>query len=154
MTEPIGEKLLGTIVAMTGLGAIGAALTIGSGMEAWGARTFPILGGGAMVLAGIAVAREPSGAARAASATDGGLRALWLVLLSALYVLALGRIGFLAATALTAPLAFALFGVRAPRTLLLAAILCPLALHLFFFRLLGVFPPYSAWFDLADLLPL
>jgi hypothetical protein len=43
--------------------------------------------------------------------------------------------------------------VRSWAALLLAAMICPVALFLFFFRLLGVFPPYGAWFDLADRLP-
>ena len=74
--------------------------------------------------------------------------------LAVLYVLGIDRVGYLVATALAAPAAFALFGVRRPLPLLAAAVVVPLALYLAFFRVLGVFPPLGAWFDLTDHLPL
>lgn len=146
------DRALGAGVAALGAAAVVGAMWIGAGPEAWGPRTVPMLGGAVMVVTGLAIMREP-----AATATAAGYGAWWpplaLLLLGGAYVLAMQRIGFLAATGLVAPLAFALFGVRSWAALLLAAMICPVALFLFFFRLLGVFPPYGAWFDLADRLP-
>ncbi|MGR3539817.1 MAG: tripartite tricarboxylate transporter TctB family protein [Hasllibacter sp.] len=144
------ERPLGLALIGAGLLAGGAALTIGGPGE-WGPRVVPLLAAATLALSGAAVAasaRPPRAGA------DGTGRAVLLLGLAVLYVPAIDRVGYLVATALAAPAAFALFGVRGPARLALAATLVPLALHLAFFRLLGVFPPLGAWFDLLDRIPL
>ena len=158
-----GDRPLG--IALAGLGALAAAaaLSIGGwdGAE-WGARTVPLLASATIALSGAAIAFRPApfGTAGAAEPDPRGAgerresRAFVLLGLAVLYLLAIERVGFLVATAFAAPAAFALFGVRRPLSLVIAALLLPLALHLAFFRLLGVFPPLGAWFDLLDHVPL
>lgn len=68
------------------------------------------------------------------------------------YIWLIGKVGYLLSTAVAAPLALWLFGIRKPTGLLLATILAPLSYHIIFFKLLGIFPPYGSWFDLLDLL--
>ena len=93
-----------------------------------------------------------SGASAVPSSDD--RRLPWALLaLAVLYVLLMGRAGYLVSTALTAPAAFALFGLRRPAALLAAALLCPTVLHVAFFVFLGVFPPRGAWFDTLGWLP-
>ncbi|MEM7709609.1 MAG: tripartite tricarboxylate transporter TctB family protein [Pseudomonadota bacterium] len=146
-------KLLGGAIALLGGAAILSAMTIGSGPAAWGPRMVPILAGLVMVATGLAVAFERFAVPDQADATPGReIRALWLILLAGGYALAIGWIGFLAATFVATPALLVLFGVTAPRKLIVAALLCPVALHIFFFELLGIFPPRAAWFDLADLI--
>lgn len=114
-----------------------------------GARTFPLIGAGALLLLG---ALETLTTHQSKAETPVGLVRILLLLALALgYVFGIGGIGYLAATAIAAPLVLVLFGRRRPRDLLAAAALCPIAYHLVFFVGLGVFPPYGAWFDLADL---
>ena len=152
---------LGLALAALGVGACVAALSIGGwGADAWGPRTVPLLAALTLVAAGTAIAfpsaAAPPGAAegKAPSHDPGGVRVAMLLGLAVLYVLAIDRVGYLVATTLAAPTAFALFGVRRPAVLVAAALLVPLALHLVFFRVLGVFPPLGRWFDLVDHLPL
>ena len=152
------ERAVGLSLAAIGAAAGVAALGIGSGWGtgSWGPRAVPLLAAGALVAAGLADAlRGRSAADRAlADLSESRHAPLALLALAVLYALLLNRIGFLLATTLAAPAAFRLFGVRGPLRLLAAAILLPLALHLLFFRLLGVFPPLGSWFDLLDHLPL
>ena len=166
--RPLGLALVGL-----GLAAGGAALSIGGwGEGAWGPRTLPLLAALALLLSGAAVALSPPSASSALAverdsvagtgsaprevddAASGEWRVGALLALAALYVLAIDRVGYLAATAFAAPAAFRLFGVRRPLALLLAATLVPLLLHLAFFRVLGVFPPLGRWFDLLDVIVL
>ena len=56
------------------------------------------------------------------------------------------------ATAVAAPLALWIFGVRSVVGLSAAAALCPAVYHMVFFELLGVFPPLGRWFDLLDVI--
>ncbi|MEM7489783.1 MAG: tripartite tricarboxylate transporter TctB family protein [Pseudomonadota bacterium] len=147
-------RALGAAVAALGLLACGAALTIGSGEGAWAERTVPLMAGAAIAVSGVAIAGEPS-PANVDPGPDGRPgRTLALLGLGALWLAALGWFGFLIPTMLAAPAAFAFFGQTRSLSLLAAAILVPLALHLFFFRVLGVFPPYGRLFDLADHLPI
>ena len=153
---------LGLALATLGVGTCVAALSIGGwGTNAWGPRTVPLLASLTLIAGGAAIAFSPSAAAppstvegETSSDDPGGLRVAMLLGLAVLYVLGIDRIGYLVATALAAPLAFWLFGARRTLTLVLAATLLPLVLHLAFFRLLGVFPPLGSWFDLLDYLPL
>ncbi|MEM7721181.1 MAG: tripartite tricarboxylate transporter TctB family protein [Pseudomonadota bacterium] len=144
-------KLLGGAIAFVGGGAILGALFIGAGAAAWGPRTVPMLAGALMLLAGLATMIERP-EPRQSDAPARELHAVYLVLLAAGYVLAIGLIGYILATAIAALAFLWLFGTRTLGRLLAAAILCPTALHLFFFEILGIFPPRAAW-DLADHLP-
>ena len=156
---------LGVALALLGLAAAGAALSIGGWGEGnWGPRTVPLLAAATLVAAGLATARAPS-IARPPLAVEGEpvpprggaadeATVAWLLALAVGYVLLIDRVGYLVATALVAPAAFWLFGARRPLVLLAASTLVPLALHVVFFRLLGVFPPLGAWFDALDHVPL
>ena len=156
------SRLHGLAVAALGAAFAAAALFIGGADGAAGPRAVPLLAAATLVAAGAALAFGRSGTASSivsteeAGVVDGGdgRRAAMLLALAVLYVLAIERVGYLAATALAAPAAFALFGVRRPATLLAVAVVVPLALHALFFRLLGVFPPLGAWFDVLDVVPL
>lgn len=149
------NKALGGAIALLGAAAIFAAAGIGSGAASWGPRMVPTLAGLVMLIAGLAIAFERiavSGAVETEPGREGN--ALWLVVLTGIYLLAVGAVGYLAATAIAAPVFLVLFGTTSPKKLFGAAILCPSVLHIFFFELLGIFPPRAAWFDLADLLGL
>lgn len=103
-----------------------------------------------MALGGLAVMAEPA-TQDTTTTLRAEMRAASLLLLGAAWTVALGLVGFLVATLIAAPLAFALFGQRRASPLALFALLVPVALHLFFFHVLGVFPPYGRLFDLADI---
>lgn len=151
MTGNTSPKLLGGAIALAGGGAILAAFAIGLGASAWGPRTLPMLAGAVMLVAGLAVMAEQPVTTR--PATPGReANAVWLVALAALYVLAIGWVGYIVATALAAPAFLWLFGVHTMGRLIAGAILAPAFLHIFFFELLGIFPPRAVW-DLADFLP-
>lgn len=167
-------RALGVTLAGLGVLAGGAALTIGTGAEAWGPRTVPILAAATLAAAGLAEALLPSSppapSAASSHAVEGEIaqpgafgaadgpareaRVAWMLALGVLYALAIERVGYLAATAPAAAAAFWLFGARRPLTLALAALVVPLALHGLFFRVLGIFPPLGRWFDVLDVVPL
>lgn len=172
----LAARPLGLAIALVGLASAVAVLSIGGwDSGAWGPRTVPLLASLLLVLCGAADALlsprspsagegtvrvnkgDPPGTAHDGS-RDGSLAGDWRVAallgLAVLYVLAIDRIGYLAATALVSPCGFALFGVRRPLALLAATLIVPLALHVAFFRLLGVFPPFGRWFDVLDVVPL
>ncbi len=163
MTLP-EDRPLGIALVGLGIAAGSATLSIGGwGSDAWGPRTVPLLASLTIVTAGATIALSlpakpaPGGVGGDVphDAEDGAPRRVaWLLCLAVVYVLAIDRVGYLIATSLATPAAFALFGVRRPPALLAAALLVPLALHLVFFRLLGVFPPLGAWFDPLDYLSL
>ena len=166
------DRPLGLVLVALGALAGASALLIGpwgsASGGAWGPRTVPLLAAATLALSGVAIARaHPSpSAAHPPRAVEGNPvvpegdgataeRGVAMLLgLAVLYVLLIDRIGYLLATALAAPAAFWLFGVRRPLRLLVAALAVPLALHVVFFRMLGVFPPLGAWFDPLDHLPL
>ncbi len=152
----LGGSAVGLALAAVGGAAGVAALGIGTGWAAgsWGPRAVPLLAAGTLMMAGVADARSARGVP--AAAPDDGGRPWQVPLLLALaigYVLLIDRTGYLFATALAAPLAFMLFGLRSPFKLLAVALVVPLLLHMVFFRLLAVFPPFGSWFDLTDILP-
>jgi putative tricarboxylic transport membrane protein len=149
-----GETLSGGFILL--FGAAATVLSYNTGSVAWGgesARLFPLaisititVMGGFLVFASLR---------RSESILDFGTEAkgvLALALLGVFYVFALGKLGYLLATGLTAPVALFLFGVRSPLGLALSVALCPLIYHLIFFVGLGVFPPNGAWFDLLDII--
>ncbi len=147
--------MLGGAIALLGGGAIVAAGSIGSGTAPWGPRMVPTLAGFAILIAGIAIAFERILTVQSEVETAGReVNALWIVLLTCLYILCIGLTGYLVATAIAAPALLVLFGTTKLWKLISASLLCPALLHIFFFELLGIFPPRAAWFDLADLLGL
>ena len=160
---PLRDRAVGLTLAGLGIAAIIGSLLIGEGLGSgsWGPRMVPLLAAATVLAAGLAematVKRTaPIVAEGIAPAADAGDRrlALGLFAVALAYAWLMGRIGYMAATALAAPAAFALYGLRRPAVLLAAAILYPLVLHLVFFRLLAAFPPRGRWFDLTDWLPL
>ena len=146
------DRILGYALATLGVLAGVASLLIGGPNGDWGPRTMPLLAAVTLAVAGLAILRAPTAAG--ATEWDGAAKAGLLLALAALYVPIVDRLGYLAATALAAPAAAALFGARRPWILIAVAIAAPVALHLLFFRILGVFPPMGAWFDLLDHVPL
>ena len=79
-----------------------------------------------------------------------GPEVLGLAGLAVVYPQTIQWFGYLLPTAVTAPLALAVFGVRHPLYFVLAGLLCPVGFHIVFFEMLGVFPPYGEIFDLGD----
>ena len=160
-------RAAGLVLAALGLAACLGALAIDEGLGAgsWGPRTVPLLAGAALLVAGLADAASAGGPGTGAGArapaerdaapdADGDPRLVGALLgVFVLYALLMARTGYVVSTAVAAVAAFALFGARRPLALVAAGALCPLGLHLVFFRLLGTFPPRGAWFDVLDWLP-
>ncbi|MDB6179509.1 tripartite tricarboxylate transporter TctB family protein [Paracoccus sp. Z330] len=118
-----------------------------------GPRVFPVAGGGAILMLGVIQTLHAIRTPLAESDLPRWRHMMPVLLLCALaigYLFAITMLGYLIGTAISAPLALLLFGVRSPLALLAAAVLCPAIYHLVFFVGLGVFPPYGAWFDLLD----
>ena len=116
----------------------------------WGARIFPLAGSLSLIVLGLIELR--AGKARVTFERQHAGAIAALVLLSVLYVWSISAFGYLISTALAAPLAVWIFGVRNAVGLCAAAVLCPAVYHLVFFEMLGVFPPLGRWFDLLDVL--
>ncbi len=142
--------LTGPILALIGALALVASLRIDPDPDGGqGARVFPLISAVVLMILGTL---ETLTASRTAAVRPGRqLRVLLLLALALAYVFGIGLIGYLAATAIAAPLAILLFGRGHPLELLAACLLCPIVYHLLFFVGLGVFPPDGAWFDLQDL---
>lgn len=147
--------LVGGGLALLGAVAIAASFGINPDPDGgWGARIFPLGGGGALLLLGLleagkGLARKTPDAVPAAR----GLPAIFALLLLALaYVWVMTKLGYLISTAFAAPLALWLFGIRSPVGLVAAALVCPALYHAVFFVGLGVFPPLGEWFDLLDVI--
>ncbi|GGX60805.1 hypothetical protein GCM10007385_32590 [Tateyamaria omphalii] len=145
------SRAVGVALILVGIGAIVASLSIGlDQFGRWGARYFPLGGSIALFLLGIA---EFWGAKPSQPMDRHHLPAIGVLLvLSVVYVWSISVIGYLVSTALAAPLALYLFGVRNPIGLIVAAVLCPAVYHGIFFVALGVFPPLGQWFDLLDVI--
>ena len=147
--------MVGGALALFGAGAIAVSFGINPDPDGgWGARIFPLVGSGALLLLGLLETRK---GLRAASAPAGaGAKSVpsifALLLLSLAYVWLMSKLGYLISTGLTAPLALWLFGIRSRIGLGAAALLCPVVYHLIFFVGLGVFPPLGEWFDLLDII--
>lgn len=119
-----------------------------------GARTFPFLAAGALLVLGALEARKGlyAPAQKQLALPARAPAVLGTIAIGIFYVWMISKLGYLIATAVAAPLILMVFGLRNPLGLLAAAVLCPVVYHLIFFELLGVFPPYGEWFDLLDLL--
>jgi len=117
----------------------------------WGARIFPMFGSIALLMVGILELRF---GLRDTQARPDYIPSNILVLfgLAIGYIFLIGKIGYLLSTGLVAPMVFLVFGVRNLIGLFASAVLCPVAYHLIFFELLGVFPPYGKWFDLLSVI--
>ena len=158
MAAHASGRMVGGGLVLLGLAAAASAMAIDLDPSGgWGARLFPLIGSAAILAAGLAelaaAGRIPAPASSDHAPSD--LRAVAaMVALALAYVWIMGHLGYLISTALAAPLALALFGIRRPAALLAGAVLAPLAYHLVFFRALGVFPPMGDWFDLLDVVAL
>ena len=147
-------SVIGFVLALFGVAAMVAGFDIAPDPDGGlGARVFPLIAAVALLILGGLECWNGFRSARTLVTAD---RAAWgsillLLVLCIGYVWLIGKLGYLISTALAAPLAMLLFGIRHPLGLLLAAILCPLIYHAIFFMGLGVFPPYGEWFDLLDL---
>lgn len=143
-------RVVGMALILIGIGATATAMSISLDQYGrWGARYFPLAGSLALIALGVAELRSAPG-----PRLD---RHHWpaiaaLLTLAVAYVWAISAVGYLVATALAAPIALWIFGVRSAIGLAAAAVLCPAIYHLVFFELLGVFPPLGHWFDLLDVL--
>lgn len=142
--------------ALAALGLTAFVLSFRIGITQWGAesaRMFPqIVAAGLLLLSArlafLAAPEEddslPAGPELAQIAQ--------LFVLGVCYIFLIDKFGFLIATFFPTPVVFWLFGLRRPMGLLIATILTPVLLHIIFFELLGLFPPFGEWFDLLDIL--
>ena len=140
-------------VALVLVGASAMLTSMGIALDQygrWGARLFPLAGSLALILLGVAELRNAPGAGVVERRHVPAIAAL--VVLSVGYVWAISAVGYLIATAVAAPMALVIFGVRRPLGLTVAAVLCPMAYHVVFFEILGVFPPLGRYFDLLDVI--
>lgn len=148
--RPPAPRAVGVALIPIGLGATATAMGISLDQYGrWGARVFPLAGSLSLVVLGAIELWT----ARDAPALDRrhltGIAAL--LALSIGYVWTMSAMGYLIVTALAAPAALWIFGVRNRLGLATAAVLAPAIYHLIFFELLQVFPPLGRWFDLLDL---
>ncbi|MFQ6548537.1 tripartite tricarboxylate transporter TctB family protein [Aestuariibius sp. 2305UL40-4] len=140
---------VGAVVLSLGLAAALSALAIPLGPDGdWGARLFPLLAAAALILAGLSEFRSD----QRGMPSEGGdsRKVITLAALGVLYIWLIFQVGYLLASPPVIAATLYLFGVRKRTTLIVAAIIVPLALHLFFFRLLGAFPPLGDRFDILD----
>ncbi|WP_224826470.1 tripartite tricarboxylate transporter TctB family protein [Cognatishimia sp. MH4019] len=145
------SRTVGVALILIGIGATFVSMGIGLDQYGrWGARYFPLGGSLALLILGVAELWS----AKPSPKTDRQhLPAIGaLLLLSVVYIWAISAFGYLLSTALAAPLALYIFGVRNLIGLCAAAVLCPAIYHSIFFVVLGVFPPLGAWFDLLDVI--
>ncbi len=145
------SRAVGLALILIGMSAIVTSMGISLDQYGrWGARYFPLGGSVALLLLGIAElwGKKPSPAIERRHLPAIGA----LLVLSLVYVWSISAFGYLLGTALAAPLALYIFGVRNPIGLAAAATLCPAVYHSIFFVALGVFPPLGKWFDLLDVI--
>ena len=148
------EAVLGLAMVAIGLGLFVAGFGISFHRDAgYAPRVFPMAGALLIaVLGSLQFAGIRSGPVEIGSqATNTGL-IVGLVALSVAYVIGITHVGYLVASAFTAPAALWLFGIRSAVGLIAAFFLCPAIFHVIFFVGLGVFPPFGLWFDLLDLI--
>ncbi len=146
--------IVGAMLALFGIAATLASIQIEIDRDGgWGARIFPLAGSVALVVLGLVELLKGLREGRVTALPAFNAWAIAGLLVVALfYVWAIGVAGYLIATAIAAPLAMLLFGIRDWRALVATAILCPAIYHLIFFEGLGVFPPLGRWFDLLDVI--
>lgn len=146
----------------------GIALALLSLMAAWGAWQVPAAGPGdtwagivpfaaalaLLALSGLVILGGMRATEGSPDEAEGGDTAILdIVILFAvalLYQQSLRWFGYVLPTAIVAPVVFRIFGVRNWIGLAASAVLCPLAFHVVFFELLGVFPPHGEVFDMLD----
>lgn len=155
MTGRLNQStVIGGILAVFGAAVIVASFQIKPDPDgSWGARIFPLVGSGAVLLLG--ALEFIKGLRQTIPRSAGGAKlpgVMWMLVLSVAYIWLMGKFGYLISTGIAAPLALMLFGKRHPPGLIAAAILCPAIYHLIFFAGLGVYPPYGEWFDLLNLI--
>jgi hypothetical protein len=144
--SPADTAIGAGLITLGGLAALGAFAIAPDYDGSTTARIFPLMTAVALTLMGALMLRaRPMGPGGDAQATGW---APWQMLAVTLgYLWLITKVGYLIPTALAAPAALWVFGVRNPAGLVAAAILCPLTYHVIFFELLGTFPPYGAWVD-------
>ncbi|ABD53644.1 tripartite tricarboxylate transporter TctB family protein [Jannaschia sp. CCS1] len=147
------SRAVGVALILIGIGATVTSMGIGLDQYGrWGARFFPLAGSLAVLALGIAELWGAKPSASTAFDRRHMPAIVALLLLSLAYVWSISAVGYLLSTALAAPLALFIFGVRHPIGLCAAALLCPALYHAIFFVALGVFPPLGRWFDLLDVI--
>lgn len=147
------DTIIGAVLTCIGLAALVASLAINKDADGgWGARIFPLIGSGALIVLGMIDLVKSRGIDRPKKVPAPVGQIVGLLLLSLIYVWLIGRFGYLLSTGFTGAAVLMIFGVRNPVGLLAAAILCPAVYHFVFFEMLGVFPPYGEWFDPLDVI--
>lgn len=147
-----GEALLGLAMIAVGLGLLAASFTIEVLSAGIAPRVFPMTASALIVLLGALQAQSALQSGEDGTTLRELPHLLALLLLSVGYVWSITYFGYLISTAIAAPIALWLFGVRSKLGLALSVILCPALYHLVFFIGLDVFPPYGEWFDLLDVI--
>lgn len=151
MPRNISDTGPGATLFVTGVLAGLLALRIPLDYDgSWGARVFPLMSAAALVLLGGLMLRPT----RKTTTDQGPIPRGPFVLLGlvVLYLWMIGKFGYMFSTGLVAPAALWLFGIRNPLGIFFGALAAPVVFHLIFFKFLGVFPPYGAWFDLLDMI--
>ncbi|PHS04476.1 MAG: hypothetical protein COA78_16575 [Blastopirellula sp.] len=156
--------ITGLVLTLLGIGATISALLIERDYSGgFGPKLFPLIAAISLLVMGllelfgslrISQHSEASAPEQEAEQIDKGAltRILGLLVLAIIYIWLISKIGYLLSTGITTFFVMLLFGVRNPLVLLITVILCPIAYHAIFFWGLGVYPPYSEWFDLATFL--
>lgn len=148
------DKVAGAALAALGLAAF--ALSFDIGRVQWGgesARLFPqIVSVVLTVLSLRLVFSATSDETVKLPPLNETLQAAALFVIGVIYIVLIDAFGFLISTAIATPAVFFLFGLRSPLRLICSAIATPIALHIMFFELLGLFPPYGRLFDILDVL--
>ena len=134
------------LIALGALSALGAFDIAPDYDGSTTARIFPLMTAAAITVMGALMLRTRP-ARQDAEAGAAGWAPARMLAVTLGYLWLMTKVGYLVSTALAAPAALWVFGVRNPAGLLAAAFLCPLAYHVIFFELLGTFPPYGTWVD-------
>jgi hypothetical protein len=154
MARLTANTITGAVLAALGLLAFLLSFQIGS--EQWGAesaRLFPQIVAAVLLLLSLKLAFSSDGSdANTLPSKSEAAQVGSLFMLGLCYIFLIDKLGFLISTAVVTPLVCYLFGLRNPLRLLVTAIAAPVGLHVVFFELLGLFPPYGEWFDLLDVL--
>lgn len=149
--RPVPDRIVGIGLVAIGLLAGAGSLAIARDYDgSAAARIFPMATAAAILVLGVmAVRAGPDGAAMPESPVEprDGRGPVAILGLAFGYLWLMTKVGYLLSTALAAPAALWIFGIRSRAALVASAILCPLVFHLIFFALLGTFPPVGAWFD-------
>ncbi|WP_150526552.1 tripartite tricarboxylate transporter TctB family protein [Roseibium sediminis] len=154
MTHTIKQFAPGAATLLIGLAAAVASFQIGLDYDgSWGPRIFPLMSAGVLILLGALMLRSATSEPGNTSPQESVPRDPFILLgLVILYLWLIGKVGYLISTAMVTPATLWLFGIRNPLALAFSALAAPAIFHLIFFELLGVFPPYGAWFDLLDVI--